>query len=81
MEAVLIIVDDYARTRFEKKWQIPFGYSNCKIYPLRREKEAMKKCSILNSMRLQKKLPPSFCVEKVDAGVKEIVFRSSEYVF
>jgi len=64
MKPRYIIVDKEKRDDFEMKWQIPYGYSTCRIFE--DEDEALnqyKKSTVLE--------PNRFILEKYDMGYKE----------
>ena len=76
MKPIFAVVDDEARTKFEKEWQVPYGYSMCRIF--QNQKEAMINCSKFNKTRRKKELPQSFCVEKLSDGFSEIIFKGED---
>ena len=70
---VFAIVDEKVRDEFEKKFQIPYGYSTC--YITFNQEEAIKSFRALSVL---KGYPKRLVVEKLSEGYKEIVYKQHD---
>ena len=65
-----VVIDEYTRDKFEKEWQMPYGYNNCFI--TYNSNEAVE---FLDSMKDQGCDVSTFIVEKVSDEGRELYYR------
>ena len=68
MKPRYIIIDQAKRDRFERRWQLPYGYSGCRIFS--NLDEAIKYYKEISKMPIGK---ADYIIESYENGVKEVI--------
>lgn len=73
MKPIYVVIDEYQRDKFEKEWQLPFGYGRGLTKPTFNPKEAITQLhTLVDSVGLDS---TTLIVEKVSEEGRELYYR------